>query len=46
MTERCVFRLGEHGLVLTEIAKGVDLKTQILDLLPFEVEVAKDLKEF
>lgn len=46
VTERCVFRLGEHGLVLTEIAKGVDLKTQILDLLPFEVEVAKDLKEF
>ena len=46
VTERCVFRLGPNGLVLTEVAKGVDVKTQILDLLPFSVEVAEDLKEF
>ena len=44
VTERCVFRLGPKGLILTEIAPGVDLQTQILDLLPFEVEVAEDLK--
>lgn len=43
VTERCVFRLGEKGLVLTEVRKGVDVKTQILDLLPFEVEVAPEL---
>ena len=46
VTERCVFRLGQNGLVLTEVAKGVDVQKQILDLLPFTVEVAEDLKEF
>ena len=45
VTERCVFKLGEHGLVLTEVAKGVDVKKNILDLLPFQVEVAAELKE-
>ena len=45
ITERCVFRLGEHGLVLTEVAPGIDVQTQILDLLPFAVEIAPDLKE-
>ena len=43
VTERCVFKLGENGLVLTEVRKGVDVKKQILDLLPFRVEVAEDL---
>ncbi len=43
VTERCVFRLGERGLVLSEVRKGVDVQTQILDLLPFDVEVSKDL---
>ena len=45
VTERCVFKLGENGLVLTEVAKGIDVKKDILDLLPFPVEVAEDLKE-
>ena len=45
MTERCVFKLGEKGLVLTEVAKGVDVKKDILDLLPFQIEVAAELKE-
>ena len=44
ITERCVFVLGEHGLKLTEVAPGVDLQTDILDLLDFEVEVAEDLR--
>ena len=44
VTERCVFRLGPNGLILTEVAPGIDMQTQILDLLPFEVEVAEDLK--
>ncbi|MBR6653749.1 MAG: propionate CoA-transferase, partial [Oscillospiraceae bacterium] len=44
ITERCVFRLGPNGLVLTEVAPGIDMQTQILDLLPFEVEIAEDLK--
>ena len=45
VTERCVFRLGPNGLILTEIAKGVDVKKDVLDLLPFEVEIAPELKE-
>ncbi len=44
VTERCVFRLGPDGLVLTEIAPGIDLKTQVLDLLPFDVKIADELK--
>ncbi len=46
VTERCVFRLGEKGLVLTEVKKGVDVKQQILDLLPFTVDVAPELIEY
>ena len=45
VTERCVFKLGEKGLVLTEVAKGIDVQKDILDLLPFPVEVASELKE-
>ena len=44
VTERCVFRLTKDGLTLTEVAPGIDLQTQILDLLDFEVKVADDLK--
>lgn len=36
ITERCVFELTPDGLALTEIAPGIDLQTQVLDLLPFE----------
>jgi len=39
VTERCVFRLGDRGLVLTELAPGIDLDRQVLRLLPFDVEV-------
>lgn len=44
ITERCVFRLGEKGLVLTEIAPGIDLHKDILDQMDFPVEVAPELK--
>ena len=40
VTERCVFSLAENGLKLVEVYPGVDLQKDILDLLPFEVEVA------
>ncbi len=39
VTERCVFELTEKGLCLTEVYPGIDMQTQVLDLLPFEVEV-------
>jgi propionate CoA-transferase len=35
VTERCVFRLGGSGLVLTEVAPGIDLERDVLQRLPF-----------
>jgi propionate CoA-transferase len=35
VTERCVFALRADGLELIEVAPGIDIKTQILDLMPF-----------
>lgn len=35
VTERCVFRLTNAGLTLTEVAPGVDVKRDILRRLPF-----------
>jgi len=43
VTERCVFQLGERGLDLIEVAPGIDVQSQILDLLPFDVEVGDDV---
>ena len=39
ITERCVFILTARGLKLLEVYPGVDLQQDILDLLPFEVEI-------
>ena len=33
VTERCVFALGPDGLVLTEVAPGIDIDRDILDLM-------------
>jgi len=35
VTERCVFSLQEDGLVLAEVAPGLDIQKDILDILPF-----------
>lgn len=35
ISERCVIRRTEEGMVLTEIAPGIDLQTQILDQMEF-----------
>ena len=45
ITERCVFRLTKGGLVLTEIAPGVDLQKDILDLMEFTPIISPNLKE-
>jgi len=45
VTERCVLKLTPEGIVLTEIAPGVDLKTHILDQSEFDLIVSPDLKE-
>ncbi len=39
ITERCVFILTARGLKLLEVYPGVDVQKDILDLLPFEIEV-------
>lgn len=43
VTERAVFELRKEGLTLTEIAPGIDLKTQILDLMEFQPLIAEEL---
>jgi propionate CoA-transferase len=44
VTERAVFRLSKDGLVLEEIAPGVDLKRDVLDQMEFPPIVSSDLK--
>lgn len=35
VTERCVFRLTDRGLQLAEVAPGIDVRRDVLELLPF-----------
>ncbi|MBY5611378.1 acyl CoA:acetate/3-ketoacid CoA transferase [Rhizobium leguminosarum] len=44
VTERCVMKLTPGGVVLTEVAPGVDLQSHILDQSEFPLIVAPDLK--
>lgn len=44
VTERAVFSLTEDGLCLEEVAPGIDVQTQILDLIPFNVQVRESLR--
>jgi len=44
VTERCVLRLVNSGLMVTEIAPGLDLRRNVLDQAATPLAVAKDLK--
>jgi acyl CoA:acetate/3-ketoacid CoA transferase len=43
ITERAVFSLGPRGLVLDEVAPGIDIQTQVLNLCDFPVEVSPNI---
>jgi acyl CoA:acetate/3-ketoacid CoA transferase len=43
VTERCVIKLAAEGLVVTEIAPGVDLQRDVLGQADFALRVAPDL---
>lgn len=44
VTERCVLRLVDSGLMVTEIAPGLDLQRDILDQAATPLAIAKELK--
>ena len=44
MTERAVFELTQQGMMLTEIAPGVDLQKDVLAQIDFEMKVSPNLK--
>ena len=44
ITERAVFELTPEGMVLTEIAPGIDLEKEVLAQIDFPVTVSKNLK--
>ena len=44
VTERCVFRLKDGKMVLTEVAPGIDVEKDILAQMDFTPVVAQDLK--
>ena len=44
ITERAVFRIDDQGVILTEIAPGIDLQTQVLEQMEFLPKIAPALK--
>ena len=44
ITERAVFELRKDGVYLTEVAPGIDIKTQIIDVMGFEPKIDGEVK--
>jgi propionate CoA-transferase len=44
ITERAVFKLTNEGVMLTEIAPGIDLEKDVLTKMDFKPLIAKDIK--
>jgi len=44
ITERCVFKLCMGGIMLTEIAPGINLEKDILSNMDFKPEISRQLK--
>jgi len=44
ITERCVFEIRRSGLVLTQIAPGIDIDRDIRPFIDFELQVADELE--
>ncbi len=42
VTERAVFRLTEHGLALTEVAPGIDVRRDVLERMKFAPHIQGD----
>ena len=45
ITERAVFELRSDGVFLTEVAPGIDIQTQILDLMDFQPKIDNRLMD-
>lgn len=44
VTERAVFKLEKEGIVLEEVASGIDLQSQVMDLADFPILVSRNLR--
>lgn len=44
VTERAVLRLDDHGLILTEVAPGLDVQRDVLDQAATPIRVSPDLR--
>ncbi|MCL5888473.1 MAG: acyl CoA:acetate/3-ketoacid CoA transferase [Candidatus Thermoplasmatota archaeon] len=45
ITERCVFDLTDKGLLISEVAEGIDLEKDIMDKMEFKPAVSKNMKK-
>jgi propionate CoA-transferase len=44
VTERAVFDITAEGIELIELAPGIELRRDVLDLMEFPVSIASDLR--